>query len=558
VLRLPPLRFAPVTETSWAIAGLAVAGLTVAAVVLSGWLHSARPVRIATAAVVVAGTTTVVALGGGLWLVVRASAPDTEVSLVAEGTILSTSDLAASLGELEAARPGLDELNQRLEWPVWWPLRAVPVVAQQVAALDVTVDVSRDLVARAGEGAAVVDDPALRPAPGRVDLAALEALETPLETTVATLASADERLDDVDSPLLLGGLAGVVDDLRAASAATLPPTEVTLEGTRAVAGMLGADGPRAWLVQYVGVGGTEAQLAIADAGVITPSVPVDPALLTSVGDLSTSPDYPSAATEAAARLAGAGVIVNGIITVDTSAADALAAALGAPEASGSAASLVATLGATVAPSPGELAGALGAAAEERRLLVWSSVPTEEAFLERIDVAGNLRVNDGTVDLVYVGLAPQSGVGPDQLGRAITYRTDYDAGTGESSSRGELVISNRTATPLNAQLTLITGFEIDSLEVQGIRTRPTRSDLSGWGRWTLDLALPATGDLTVNWQATGTMPTFDYTFGFTPQPFANQSSVTWDFRWTVYGSEGKYVRLLDGLRTSAPLAYSPRF
>lgn len=560
LVRIPPLRFAP-PGPGWTVASLGVAAIGIVVILVSGWWNSPRSVRTATAIVAAAGASLVILLTGSLWLVLRNNQLDADVALVAEGTTHSTSDLAASLADLEAAGPSLEQIDRRLSWPVWLPLRAVPLAAQQLTALDATVDTARDLVARAGDGAAVVNSPALRPEPGRVDVAALTALEEPLARTVASLEAADERLNSIGSSLLLPGIATLVDDIQTAAADALPPTELALSGTQAVASMLGAQDPKTWLVQYVGAGGTQAQLAVADNGVITPLdlfVFLDPALATSIGDLSTSPDYPTAAAEAAAQIANAGLRVDGIITVDPIGASAIASAFGASEAAGNPAALVAALGAAAVPSPSKLAEAVGTAAAERRVLVWSIDPEDQTFLESIDVAGSLQRNDGTVDFVYVGLTPSGSVSADQLGRTITYRTNYDAGTGESSSRGELRISNPTGVQLDAELTLITGFELESLEVLGIQARPTESELSGWNRWTLDIALPATGDLVVTWSVRGTMPTFAYTFGFTPQPLGGATALTWDFVWTYVGSIGAPTRLVNEQQALGPITFRPIF
>lgn len=566
LVRIPPLRFAP-PGPGWTVASLGVAAAGIAVILISGWWNSPRSVRSATAIVAVAGAAVIVALAGSLWLVLRNNQLDNDVALVAEGTTLSTSDLAASLADLEAAGPSLEQIAQRLSWPIWLPLRAVPLASQQLTALDATVDAARDLAARAGDGAAVVNSPALRPEPGRVDVAALGELEEPLARTVASLEAVDERLEGVGSSLLLPALATLVDDLQTAATEALPPTELALQGAAAVASMLGAEGPRTWLVQSVGAQGTQVQLAVADDGVITPLTPsnpfvfFDPTLVASLGALTTSPDYPTAAAEAAARIADAGVQVEGIITVDPTGAAAIATAFGMPDTAANPSSLVAALGAAAVPSPSALTEAVGTAAAERRVLVWSANPEDEAFLEAIDIAGSLGRNDGTVDLVYVGLVPLGGVTTEQLTRSISYRTTYDASNGETTATGELLISNPNPTgeAVVAELTLLSGLDLGALRIAGIAAAPSAGELSGWNVWRIPIRVPSGGSLEVGWELAGTFGTWSYTFAFQPQPLGSPGNLRWLFRWTALRQPpGGYYLLVDSSNLNTATAFSPRF
>ena len=560
LVRVPPLRWFP-GGPAWALVALGLAGLVIAAIVVSGWWNSRPRIRLVTAAFAGVGLLVVMALSGALWSSVRQVPVAEEVALVAIGTTEGTSDLTASVASLQRAAPAINDLADRLESPWWTPLRAVPIVAQQLEALDATASGARDLIERAGEGAALVNGSDLRVEPGRVDLAALEALESPLADLAATLASTDERLTAARGSLLVPAVAQLVDELQTATAAARPATELALQGTRAVATMLGAEGPRTWLVQVVGTAGNQVQLVQATDGAITPiAQSLDPTLVASLGDLSTSPDYPAAAADAAVRLDQAGLTVDGIMTLDTAGAASLAAALGAPGAASDPASLLTALGATTLPSPTELGDALRTDADERRILLWSSHPEEEAFLDAVGVAGSLRRNDGTVDLVYVALNTSGSDTPlPEVQRRLTYTTTFDAASGETRTSARLELTRipsaadpTAGRPARATLTLITGLELNRIRIAGIAREPERGSISGWDQWTMPVTIPATGSVTVQWSLQGQFPPFEYEFAWQPQPAPTPTQVTWRFAWTIYGSEGEYSTFVD---RPLPTAYT---
>lgn len=550
LVHIPPVRGLP-SGTAWTLGALGVAALAIAAIVVTGWWNSPRAVRTVTGVFAGVSAVTVVSLSGWLWLEVRNSDLGADVALVAEGTTLGTSDLARSLADLEAAGPSLNRLAVVLDEPQWSPLRAVPLVAQQFDALDVTVSTARTLVGLAGDGADLVNSSALRPTPGRVDLAAVQALEAPLATAVQTLVRADGDLGNAGGPLLLPAVAGLVSDLRRATVEAIPSTELALAGSRAVPGLLGGDGPRTWLVQVVGASASSAQILVADEGGLLPlGDPLDPGVAAVVGNLTLSPDYPTAAAAAALQVTEtSGAEITGIITVDAIGAITLGRSLGADVAPSDPSSLLAVFSRTVLPAPRDLARDLTIAASERRLLIWSAEPSEEEFLKRVGVAGDLRQNDGTEDLVHLGLTPDQADAISALQVGITYRTNLDAGTGVVEGRGEGVISNSSTSPISAEVTLVSGLNLESLTVSDIATVANQGDLSGWNTWSTQVVIPASGALPIAWRLRGQFAPFTYTFAFQPQPLASPTTLDWYFRWFILDSVSDYTPMLSRVQTT---------
>lgn len=392
LMRIPPARGLP-SGTVWMLGALSVAALAIAAIVVTGWWNSPRAVRTVTGVLAGVGAVTVVGLSGWLWLEVRNSDLDVDVALVAEGTIESLDDLAASADDLATAEQRLADLRNRVDTPLLTPLRFVPVAAQQVRALDTIIDVGLDLTARAGDGAALVEGAELRPEPGRVDVAAVRSLEAPLAEMVASLESADVELANAESPLLVGPVRNARDVLAGATTEALPGTELALLGVQTVPGMLGADGPRRWLIQLVDTetGNEELQVIIADNGrlVANDEAGTGGDVGVNLGDPLFNPDYQLEAQAAAERYARAtGQAIDGHILLDAVIAGAVFQ-LPLPDqdsATTSPDSVFMALTTLDFASPAAIAEQLrsGTSSSPSSLArIWTSKPGERKFIEAI-------------------------------------------------------------------------------------------------------------------------------------------------------------------------------
>lgn len=241
-----------IDDWSWAPFGTSavVTAVAVAVVVGSGWSNSRRRWRRRTL------TTGIVAGAVGLLLVVGLGvAALASYPSLRDGVREARAGVeAARDDEREAAarfRSASVELDAALGWvdsPLLAGVRAIPLLAQQQRAVVVAAASTRDLAITAAAGASVVEDDGLRPVDGTVNLVAVEALVPPLRDATQALSVASADLADVDSPWLAPPLAERLAELRSTVDETLPSSRLALAGAEVVPDMLGAAGPRNWLV----------------------------------------------------------------------------------------------------------------------------------------------------------------------------------------------------------------------------------------------------------------------------------------------------------------------
>lgn len=136
--------------------------------------------------------------------------------------------------------------------PVWTVAASVPWVGANVDAVQTVAQAVDDLAQRAlpslMQASTLVDPAALAPVDGRVNLA-------PLQEAAPAIVAADEavqltaqRLDDLDTSALLGFVAEPVDTLRDQVADVAVTTATASRAAQLVPAMMGADGPRNYLV----------------------------------------------------------------------------------------------------------------------------------------------------------------------------------------------------------------------------------------------------------------------------------------------------------------------
>ncbi|GIU83670.1 MAG: hypothetical protein KatS3mg008_0445 [Acidimicrobiales bacterium] len=157
---------------------------------------------------------------------------------------------AEARGLLQAAHVAFRGAQRTFASPLLWPTRAVPVLAQQVAAAASVAETGAELAATGSRSAALVTSERLRPRSGRVDLDAVRALREPLAESRSALVRADRRLARVDSDWLLPPLAESLRSLRDDVRATIPKVRFAADAARIAPEMLGSTRPRRYLVLF--------------------------------------------------------------------------------------------------------------------------------------------------------------------------------------------------------------------------------------------------------------------------------------------------------------------
>ncbi|QGQ20266.1 DUF4012 domain-containing protein [Cellulomonas sp. JZ18] len=422
--------------------------------------RSRRPLRVALL-VTLGVLLVVVALGA--WFV-RDALQARDALMAAADDVSRMQELvtAGDVAGAEAVVPGLQEhaaeARERTDGPLWSVARALPWAGPNVSAVQTVASVVDDLAQRAlpplVQATAVVDPAALAPVDGRLDVAPIAAIAPQVTAADGAVRGAVEQLAAIDSAELLEQIAAPVDELRDKVAAVAADTATASRAVQLLPAMLGAEGPRQYLVLVQnnaepratgGIAGAVLLLRVQDgaievveqrtggelAGLAQPVVELTPAeqdlfgplLATDMRDVNFTPDFPRSA-RIAQRIwqQEVGAEVDGVLSVDPGTLALVLRATGpvalptggALTADDAAARLLnqvyldiedpraqdayfaataAAVFAAVAGGQGDPAAAVDALAEaarQGRLMVWSAAEDEQALLEGTVLAGELR------------------------------------------------------------------------------------------------------------------------------------------------------------------------
>ncbi|MBK7324187.1 MAG: DUF4012 domain-containing protein [Candidatus Microthrix sp.] len=156
-----------------------------------------------------------------------------------------TDNATELLGE---ASGSFAEVVDRLNSPLLVPARLVPGVAQNLNALRSGAQLGRDLNDSAAFAATSIDYQGLRQEGGGVDLASLSALEVPVAAVADSLDGAVAELEGISSPWVVAPLRDRLDEVALEVNDLADETSLAQLALREVPGVLGADGPRRYLV----------------------------------------------------------------------------------------------------------------------------------------------------------------------------------------------------------------------------------------------------------------------------------------------------------------------
>ncbi|OLT52260.1 DUF4012 domain-containing protein [Cellulosimicrobium sp. CUA-896] len=388
---------------------------------------------------------------------------------------LRAGDLEAADATLARVQPLTATARASTDGLLWSLAAHLPLVGQDVRAFSASAATVDDLAATVlpslAQVLAVVDGDAVAMTAGAVDLAPLEQA-VPLTARAADAFDAiDARHAAVDRGALHAEIAEPYDRLTAATDELRPLVRTAERVTALGPAMLGADGPRRYLVlalnnaELRATGGIPGALAVVtvDGGRVTlerqaatadvppfdaPVLPLDPGaeqlysdrLGRFVQDTTLTPDFPTTASLAAAMWEQAqGQAVDGVVATDPVAlsylleatgpldvggrtvdagnvvqvllADAYAQLEAGEETDAFFASVAATVLGTVlagGADPGTATDALDRAAAEHRLLLWSARADEQERLAGTVVAGDLDTAERAAGTVGVFLNDGTG------------------------------------------------------------------------------------------------------------------------------------------------------
>ncbi|WP_435526789.1 DUF4012 domain-containing protein [Microbacterium aurantiacum] len=172
-------------------------------------------------------------------------------AVAARASLADPATAADAIAEISAETAAANRLTSD---PVWRAAEGVAWIGPQLRAVS-TVAASLDDVA--GSALAPLVDVAssfsvdsLAPVDGRIDLAAFTALEEPAAAGAAGVRDASAALDGLDRPALLAPLRDAVDEVSDLLDEVQVGAGALARATALIPGMLGADGPRNYLILF--------------------------------------------------------------------------------------------------------------------------------------------------------------------------------------------------------------------------------------------------------------------------------------------------------------------
>ena len=163
---------------------------------------------------------------------------------------LSDGDYRSAADSFALAATQFDSASSTLDAPWARAAMLIPVVAQnRAAALDLAA-AAADASSAIADASAVIDVDQLTLRNGRFDVDAIALLADPLGAVGDSIDSLSDTIADVDSPWLAGPLSERLDDLDEDLAEYRPQLANVVQAIERVPALLGADGPRRYLVAF--------------------------------------------------------------------------------------------------------------------------------------------------------------------------------------------------------------------------------------------------------------------------------------------------------------------
>ncbi|MEU2610002.1 DUF4012 domain-containing protein [Micromonospora sp. NPDC007271] len=379
--------------------------------------------------------------------------------------------------------------------PAWWVAQRAPYAGDDLAAVRQIAVAVDDLARLAFPTLLRIDVASLVPREGNLDLARLRAVSAEVSAADRAVRETGERLRAVPTGQLVGQVRDALTGLRTELDRLAGLTAAADQGARLLPPLLGADGPRRYLLvsqnpaELRSTGGMFGAYAVLSAengrirmtqqgassglGLFEPPLRVNQEMRglwsdlpgTFPADVNLSPDFPAAAAlyrEMVRRKTG--TTVDGVLAVDPVALSYLLGVIGPVAVPGrpalsadtavrtllsdsyrtlgeqaqdeyfaKAAAAVFTEFFTKAVNPRELLTVFNRSVEERRILFWSARTEEQRVLGNSRLTGTLPETD-TVPTVGVFLNDGSGA---KLGYYLRFSAALTVGDCQSDGRREL-------------------------------------------------------------------------------------------------------------------------
>lgn len=406
----------------------------------------------------------------------------------------SASQVVAQIGDPTAAASAIADVSDDVgaahaltSDPIWRTVETTPWLGPQLRAVS-TVAASADRVARdaldpLAEVAATLTPASFTPTGGRVDLSAFVAMQPAAAQASTAMADADDALAAIPTGALVAPLRDVIAQVTDQFTVAATGTQALANASQLLPAMLGADGPRDYLVLFqnnaewrslggingamvlIHTDGGAMELSMTDAGSAftksdTSVLPLSDEVTAIYGqrpgqwmqNVTQVPDFTLAAALARQQWAlKHGTEVDGVLSIDPVVLSYILAATGpvtlpsgdvltsdnavqlllnevylrypdtADQDAFFAQATGAVFGALIGGSvdPSTLLSALARAGDENRLLMWSAHPEDQELLAATTLAGGLPRTDADVSSFGVYLNDGTGSKMDYYQSADT-------------------------------------------------------------------------------------------------------------------------------------------
>lgn len=473
---------------------------------------------------VVLGAVLVLVVAGAAWVGIRALLAQSHLNeaqqSAAELPTLVSTDPAAAATAAAALSEDTSAARELTSDAIWRTAESLPWIGPQLNAVSVLArsidDVASDALGPLIDVAGTIDLDAFAPRDGAIDLSPFIEMQEAAATAAAGTQQAAASLAEVDRTALVGAVRTPIDEASTLLDGVAVATESLANASVLLPRMLGADGPRDYLVivqnnaEWRSLGGNPGAMVLihTENGTMTlteqdtasgvgsssdPILPIDDELMSITGaspgmwfqNVTQATDFATAAqlaNEFWARKYGAPV--DGVISIDPIALSYLLSATGPAtlqtgdvldEANAAqlllnevylryanneqhdaffAGSAAAVFDAVSsgAAQPGPLLEALARAGEEHRLLIWSAHSDDQAVLDGTTLQGGLPVTDASATRFGVYVNDGTGSKMDYYARLNT--TVGWCGTGsDGTDTAALRVTIKNEAPADAATSL---------------------------------------------------------------------------------------------------------
>ncbi len=230
-----------------------VTAVVVAVVVVSGYRAapemSRRRIRRISGALVAVTLVAVAGFGFTIW---RSQAPMNEALAHSQGGMAKAEAGSQYLAALHflAAESAFERAHELQRSPAGRLAAAVPILSQHARLVTTASRSGGELAENAFRAVAAAPYGDLRADDGTVDLGRLEAMRVRLSATIASTRRTLARIDAASSPWLVGPVRHRIVDYRAELTDSLPKAEQAVRALDVVPSLLGARGPKRYLVLF--------------------------------------------------------------------------------------------------------------------------------------------------------------------------------------------------------------------------------------------------------------------------------------------------------------------